>query len=445
MKITSLAAALVGSSLLAGAAHAQSVAALVGDDTIAIVDVAAKKVDRSMKVSGLSGALVGIDVRPADGMLYGLVADGTVVTIDPASGKATMKSKLDAMLAPGTMATVDFNPVADRLRIIGSDGMNLRANVDDGKVTKDGQLKFAEADMHKGKMPKVVAGAYTNSMKGAKETTLYDIEASGVLVKQAPPNDGVLNSVGMLGMEAGAIAFDIVSGDAMSEGWLMSGKTLYKVDLTTGKASQVAMVSGVERQCARHRGDAEGHVGWGRRRAGLRCAACSGAAAPHGVEALVEEIGEVRDADEPVGGRERAGLLPLAGEAHCSAPFLGLHVAAADIDQGDQVGALVVVEAGDHVAKLLLGGIVRIGGEGVDAAVVDRVRARGRIGDALFDVDGPGPENEFANLVERDVHVSPLSSEKSLTGETRKRGFGSARRSMLGLGRRSLAFGTGCA
>jgi hypothetical protein len=245
MKFTPWAAALVGSALLAGAAHAQSVAALVGDDTIAIVDVAGKKVDRSIKISGLSGTLVGIDVRPADGMLYGVVADGTVVTVDPATGKATMKSKLDTMLSPGTMATVDFNPVADRLRIIGSDGMNLRANVEDGKVTKDGQLKFAETDMHKGKMPKVVAGAYTNSMKGAKETTLYDVEANGVLVKQAPPNDGVLNSVGMLGVEAGAIAFDIVSTDAMNEGWLMIGKTLYKVDLATGKASEVGMISGV--------------------------------------------------------------------------------------------------------------------------------------------------------------------------------------------------------
>ncbi|MEE1609724.1 DUF4394 domain-containing protein [Microvirga sp. CF3016] len=245
MKFTPWAAALVGSALLAGAAHAQSVAALVGDDTIAIVDVAGKKVDRSIKISGLSGTLIGIDVRPADGMLYGVVADGTVVTVDPATGKATMKSKLDTMLSPGTMATVDFNPVADRLRIIGSDGMNLRANVEDGKVTKDGQLKFAETDMHKGKMPKVVAGAYTNSMKGAKETTLYDVEANGVLVKQAPPNDGVLNSVGMLGVEAGAIAFDIVSTDAMNEGWLMNGKTLYKVDLTTGKASEVGMISGV--------------------------------------------------------------------------------------------------------------------------------------------------------------------------------------------------------
>lgn len=246
MKFTPLAMALIGSSLVAGAAHAQSVAALVGDDTIAIVDVAGKKVERSMKVSGLSGALVGIDVRPADGMLYGVASDGTVVTIDPVTGKAAMKSKLDTMLAPGTMATVDFNPVADRLRIIGSDGMNLRANVDDGKVTKDGQLKFADADMHKGKMPKVVAGAYTNSMKGAKETTLYDIEAGGVLVKQAPPNDGVLNSIGMLGMEADTVAFDIVTADATSEGWLMTGKSLYKIDLATGKASEVGMIAGVD-------------------------------------------------------------------------------------------------------------------------------------------------------------------------------------------------------
>jgi hypothetical protein len=246
MKVTALAAALIGSGLAIGTAQAQSVAALVGDSMIAIVDVAGKKAATPMKVSGISGALLGIDVRPADGMLYGVVADGTVVTIDPATGKATMKSKLDTMLTPGTMATVDFNPVADRLRIIGSDGMNLRANVDDGKVTKDGALKFADADMHKGKTPKVVAGAYTNSMKGAKETTLYDIEAGGVLVKQAPPNDGVLNSVGMLGWDAADTAFDIVASDGANEGWLMKGKTLYKVDLSSGKASEVGMIAGVD-------------------------------------------------------------------------------------------------------------------------------------------------------------------------------------------------------
>jgi hypothetical protein len=246
MKLTTLAAALVGATMLAGAAQAQTVAALVGDDTLAIVDVAGKKVDKTVKVTGASGRILGIDVRPADGMLYALIADGSIVTIDPATGKATQKSKLDAMLPAGVTATVDFNPAADRLRIIGSDGTNLRANVDDGKVTKDGQLKFADGDMHKGKTPKIVAGAYTNSMKGAKETALFDIDATGALVKQAPPNDGVLNSVGMLGMTAENAAFDIVSdGNGGNEAWLMSGDTLYKVDLASGKGTQVTKITGV--------------------------------------------------------------------------------------------------------------------------------------------------------------------------------------------------------
>lgn len=244
MKALTLIAALLASSALAGAAHAQSVVALVGDDTLAMIDVAAKKVGTTMKVSGASGKLLGIDVRPADGMLYGLMADGSVVTIDPATGKATPKSKLDVMLPAGAMATVDFNPVADRLRVIGSDGTNLRANVDDGKVTKDGNLKYADADAMKGRTPRVVAGAYTNSVKGAKETTLFDVDATGNIVKQAPPNDGVLNSVGMLGMTAENAAFDIVGEGAASEGWLMAGDTLYKVDLASGKGTQVAKIAG---------------------------------------------------------------------------------------------------------------------------------------------------------------------------------------------------------
>ena len=157
--------------MAATAANAAQVAALIGNDTIAIVDTAQKKAIKSMKVTDIGGALAGIDVRPADGLLYGLVEDGTVVTI-AADGKATQKSKLDTMLAKGVMATVDFNPVADRLRVMGADGMNLRVNVDDGKVTKDGDHKFADGDMNKGGKPNIVAGAYTNSVKGAKETAV---------------------------------------------------------------------------------------------------------------------------------------------------------------------------------------------------------------------------------------------------------------------------------
>jgi hypothetical protein len=246
MKRFTLAATMLATTALAGTAEAETVAALVGDDTIAIVDTEQQKVTKTMKVSGASGRLVGIDVRPADGMLYGVTADGGIWTIDTTSGKATQKSKLDMPLPSGGTTTIDFNPAADRLRIIGEAGMNLRVNVDDGKVTKDGDLKFAEGDMHKGKSPKIIAGAYTNSMKGAKETTLYDIDAGGAVLRQAPPNDGVLNSVGMLGVSADAAAFDIASdGKGANAGWLMAKDTLYQVDLQTGKGAEVAKIAGV--------------------------------------------------------------------------------------------------------------------------------------------------------------------------------------------------------
>jgi hypothetical protein len=248
MKKFTLAAALLASTTIAGAAQAQSVVALIGDDTLAIVDVAAKKVGTSMKVSGATGgALLGIDVRPADGMLYGVTADGTIWTIDATSGKATQKSKLDMPLPGAQAMTVDFNPAADRLRIIAADGTNLRVNVDDGKVTKDGNLKFADTDMHKGETPKIVAGAYTNSIKGANETTLYDIDATiGGLIKQAPPNDGVLNAVGKLGVTGQSFAFDIATdASGGNEGWLMAGETLYRVDLASGKATEHGKIAGV--------------------------------------------------------------------------------------------------------------------------------------------------------------------------------------------------------
>ena len=246
MRSSLLALTLLAGVAGAAPASAQTVAALVGDDTLVHVDAAAGKAVKTVKVTGISGKLLGIDVRPADGMLYGVASDGSVVTIDPQSGAATVKSKLETMLPNGVMATIDFNPAADRLRIIGADGTNLRANVDDGKVTKDGMLKFADADQMKGKSPKVVAGAYTNSMKGAKETALFDIDATGAVLKQAPPNDGVLNTVGMMGMASETVAFDIASdGQGGNSAWAMVGSKLYKIDLASGKGTEAATIQGV--------------------------------------------------------------------------------------------------------------------------------------------------------------------------------------------------------
>ncbi len=202
---------------------------------------------KTWKIEGVAGKVLGIDVRPADNMLYAVGADGGIYTVDLKTGKATMKSKLEKNVDAKSMVTVDFNPVADRLRLMSNDGTSLRVNVDDGKVTTDGSHKFAEADMHKGEKPNVVAGAYSNSVKGTKETALYNIDGTiGALVKQAPPNDGILNAIGKLGIKATNVAFDIWSdGNGKNEAWLMAGDWLHSVDLATGKATPSVQIKGV--------------------------------------------------------------------------------------------------------------------------------------------------------------------------------------------------------
>jgi DNA-binding beta-propeller fold protein YncE len=242
-------AAAAALALSASAAQADTIVALSGDGTLSMIDAKAGKVTGSAKISGI-GPVLGIDVRPADGMLYALASDGTVATLDAKTGKATAKSKLDTLPPSGAKVTVDFNPVADRMRIIGSDGTNLRANVDDGKVTKDQPLKFAGTDAAKDKTPSIVAGGYTNSMKGAKETTLYDIDGKlGGLLRQAPPNDGILNTIGMLGVDAKAASFDIMTdGAGANTAMLLAGKKLYSVDLASGKAAAAKEIAGLKGQ-----------------------------------------------------------------------------------------------------------------------------------------------------------------------------------------------------
>lgn len=193
-------------------------------------------------------SLLAMDVRPSDGKLYGVASTGAIVTIDAKTGKWEKKSQLSETLPAGATITVDFNPVADRMRILTSTGVSLRVNVDDGKATVDSSLKYAETDPAKGTMPKVGAGAYTNSFAGTKETALYNIDgATGMLVKQAPPNVGILTGIGKLGVKVdGPVAFDILSdGKGGNTGWLLAGGQLHSVDLATGAAKAVGPIAGL--------------------------------------------------------------------------------------------------------------------------------------------------------------------------------------------------------
>src|SRR5262247_607613 len=246
-KTLTIAGALIASSLAATSAQAAGwIIGLVDGKSIVTIDPMSRKVSSKVDVKG-AASILAIDVRPADGMLYGVASDGNIVTIDVKTGQATMKSKLSETLKAGVTVTFDFNPVADRMRLMGSDGTSLRVNVDDGKVTVDGSHKFKDGDANAGKTPKVVAGAYSNAIKGTTATTLYNLDATtNSLVTQAPPNDGVLNTVGALGITLqGPVAFNIVTAGERNDAWLATGGNLYSVDLKSGKASMGGRIEGL--------------------------------------------------------------------------------------------------------------------------------------------------------------------------------------------------------
>ncbi|MFN4209472.1 MAG: DUF4394 domain-containing protein [Devosia sp.] len=241
------AALLLGTATLATAAHAAPAIGLVGGTTLVMFDTETRAVSGTMDVTGVDG-LAGIDVRPADKLLYGVTLAGEVVTIDTASGAATMKSTLSEMLPSFEGAIVDFNPMADRLRLMATDGTNHRVNVDDGMVTVDGSLAYEAGDMHEGETPAIVAAAYINSIGKPEATAMYDIDATiAALIQQVSPNDGTLGAIGELGVEGSSYAFDIAATEALENtAYLVVDNVLHTVDLESGAATEVGAIEGVD-------------------------------------------------------------------------------------------------------------------------------------------------------------------------------------------------------
>ena len=250
MTITrSAALALTVLAGLAGTAEAATLVGLTGDNRLIIVDGDKRMTAKAVPVAGVQGTLIGIDVRPSNGKLYGVGTDNVIYVVDVATGTATAGAKLNKAFPVEQRAVVDFNPVADRLRLMAADGTNFRVNVDTGEVVVDGTLAYDKEGPMKGEAPAVTAGAYTNAMAGAKSTALYNIDrAKSMLLLQSPPNDGVLKGVGPLGVTVGAMAaFDIApDGDGANTGMAVIGRTLYTIDLAKGAAKSWGEIQGLD-------------------------------------------------------------------------------------------------------------------------------------------------------------------------------------------------------
>lgn len=183
--------------------------------------------------------LVGMDFRSSNGALYLLGRNGgasnslgAVYRVDsvPNSGNiaVTLVGELTANgtdetnpfagLEDNTSYGVDFNPVPDALRVVGSNGENLRIPFA-GENT--GTAVITDTNLAEGVTAAtgISAAAYTNADNNPETGTALVVirPASGQLFDQNPPNDGTLTLRGLITedgdtLTAGAgLGFDILT------------------------------------------------------------------------------------------------------------------------------------------------------------------------------------------------------------------------------------------
>jgi hypothetical protein len=251
-------ATLVVAGLAAAPAHAGLLASgLTADNRIVTFDTAAPgTLLSSVPVVGLQPgeSLVAIDYRPLTGLLYavGSTSRGYLIT---SNGQATQIGAVFDVGLNGSAFGMDFNPSADRLRIVSNSEQNMRWNPTTGTIVdSDPVMAGVQPDTNLSPVGDVVAAAYTNNDQDpATATTLYGIDAGSdslVLIGgqngMPSPNGGMVTAVGPLGADTSDRAgLDVPLGASTTAFALLTVggvSQLYGVDLATGAATLVGAI-----------------------------------------------------------------------------------------------------------------------------------------------------------------------------------------------------------
>jgi hypothetical protein len=158
--------------------------ALTSDNAIYVLRPGASNYVRLGRVETEGGNLIGMDFRAADGKLYALTDLGVIYTIPISQngvGQAQRVSTMNPRFTGGFEMLFDFNPVANAIRVAGSNDQNLAVvNGTNGSnlTTTVAQTKFAyvTGDVNAGADPELSGGSYTNNFAGATTTIFYAID-----------------------------------------------------------------------------------------------------------------------------------------------------------------------------------------------------------------------------------------------------------------------------
>ena len=244
-------ASLLGMAM-AGEASALAVYGVTTNNSLVRFDSASPgTINSTVGVTGLNAGatLLGIDFRPASGELYGVSSDSRLYTINLSNGAATAIGSAGGFTLNGTSFGFDFNPTVDRIRMTSDADQNLRLNPNTGALAAaDASLAYAATDINALANPNIVGSAYTNSFMGATTTTLFGIDSAlDILVTQAPPNNGTLNTIGGgLGFNTtDLVGFDIFFLGNQAFASLTAsgaGSSLFSINLASGAATSIGAI-----------------------------------------------------------------------------------------------------------------------------------------------------------------------------------------------------------
>jgi hypothetical protein len=261
--VPKLLATLAAAGVMPHAAAADLMAGLTIDNRlVSFLSTSPTTLTSNVAITGLpvGETILGIDMRPSNGLLYGVGISNRVYVLDAATGAAKSSVALTGGALLGTAFGIDFDPVADTagqpsLRVVSEADQNLRIDVATGAVTLDAMLL---AGNPLGTVNPTIGGsAYTNNFLGATSTTLYNIDYNfDRLVIQSPPNLGTLMRVGELAplgtppiggdITTDLLGFDISGPSGIAYASLTApastGSRLYTVDLATGAATLVGSI-----------------------------------------------------------------------------------------------------------------------------------------------------------------------------------------------------------
>lgn len=211
-------------SCVATNVFAEPLVALTTNNSLLVLDTESPETtSQTVAVTGLQDGetLLAIDFRPADAALYGLGSSSRLYGINLSTGAASqVGSGQFSTVLSGTNFGFDFNPVADRARIVSDTGQNLRVDPNTGALdTVDTSVAYDASDVNTGATPSVVAAAYTNNFSDAATTTLLAVDSTldiltsiGGTAGTPSPNTGGLFTLGSIGVDTTAEAgFDISS------------------------------------------------------------------------------------------------------------------------------------------------------------------------------------------------------------------------------------------